>query len=124
MSLPGREPDPGVGTTGAVRIDISAVEKDIVTGRRGAWKAWNERIFCVKHTLEDLIGAAVVPVRDREWSEINIVVQRCWAVDLDRAGNAVGILRGHVGMIPVLVRPSFVDDGVTLLTMRSRTGWH
>jgi hypothetical protein len=42
----------------------------------------------------------IVPVRDREWSKIDIIVGRCRTIDNDRAEYPVTILRGEMRMIP------------------------
>lgn len=40
----------------------------------------------------DQEGIRMVPVRDEKWSKVDVIVGRCWAMDMDGSCNAIGVL--------------------------------
>ena len=91
MTLVGLQLDAVVLAT-AQRVDVRAIEEDIIAegGRLGPGD---------QLALEGL-GIAVIPVSDGEDAEIFLIRQGGRAFDDDATGEAVGVLRGVVGVIP------------------------
>ena len=70
-----------------------AIEQDVIAGRRGSRSTWDEGVAGVHDTGEQGVGRFIVPVRDCERTEVNIVREGSGAVNNDGAKDTVGILR-------------------------------
>lgn len=84
----------------SVGCDVHAVEEDVVTRRRRARDTLDKRVVGVHHSVYNMLSGVIVPVADREDAEVGIVRVGGRTVDLDRANDAIGILRGDVRVVP------------------------
>ena len=100
MLLAGCEHEFLVATASAGRVDVFAVEKDIVTVGRRSWKAGDKGVGGAHDAGGELVDRAEVPIRDGQWAEVDVVVGRCRAVDHDWTKNAVSVLPREVRVVP------------------------
>lgn len=112
----------GVGTTGAIGVDVTAIEENIVAGRRGAGKVGNEGITGIVDAVGNLENRTIVPVRENEWSKIGVVIGGCGSLDDDGSKNTVSVLEREVRMVPGLLADIDMSLG-SRHTMLCRTGW-
>lgn len=73
MSLVGSEPNFVIASTCAVRIDVRAIEENIVACWRGPGRVGNEWIVTIVYAKLNLVRSSVVPVCNGENAEVDIV---------------------------------------------------
>lgn len=90
VALAGLKGGDRVGAAAVGRVDVGAIEEDVVRGRGALGPGVDD----------DLVGGLVVVVGDGEDAEVDVVRQRSRAVDLDGADDAVAVLGREVGVVP------------------------
>lgn len=112
----------GVSTAGTIGVDVTAIEENIVAGRRRAGKVGNEGIAGVVDSVGDFEDGTIVPIRENEWSKIGVVVGGCRSLDDDGSKNTVSVLQREVRVVPGLLVDVIMSMG-RRHTMLCRTDW-
>jgi hypothetical protein len=93
MSLAGLEFHTVIGTT-TLGVHMRAVEEDIVAVRSGSRRG-NQRML-------NVISGAIIPISNREDTQIFVVWQRLRTIDLDCSDDSISVLRREMRMVPAL----------------------
>lgn len=96
MSFTGREGNGLVAAATALGIDVFAVEQNIVTRRCGSWESRDEGVVRIVNTGQCGVDGRIVPVRDEQRAEINVIVGRRRSIDDNGTEHAVAILGREV----------------------------
>ena len=83
MSLVGCEPNSVIASAWAVRIDVRAIEENIVACWWGSGCVRNEWVVAIIDAKLNLISSSVVPISDGKNAEIDVVWQRCRSIYLN-----------------------------------------
>ena len=84
------------------RVDILAVEKEVVAVWRGARKAGDIGVVGVVHAKCNLVDGSEIPISNHQGSQVYIIVGTGWAANVNWTQYSVSVLCREVRMVPVL----------------------